>query len=239
VSIYSTLLNNGYGFEGASTPGTGTSFAAPQVSGSAALLLSGCPGLSTAQVKADILSTVDQKASLEGKTITGGRVDVYRATKSCNPGPGTVVDLHTSKFQNPWLSPNNIKIQDGISAGLELCREQTSDVLRATNFGFSVGSVTGIQVRVKGSRGYPLASYLTAQLVKGGQPYGSQQELEFPLGGLAFITFGGTTDLWGGSWSPSDINSPNFGVQFVASGGPTFCTPPQGDEIDYVEVTVY
>jgi len=73
VSIYSTLREGGYGYL------SGGSMAAAQVSGAAALVLSVNPSLSATALKADILENVDRLPSLEGKVITGGRLDVYRA----------------------------------------------------------------------------------------------------------------------------------------------------------------
>ena len=57
----------------------GTSFATPHVTGVAALLWSAEPGLSVAQVKARILSSVDPLPALAGKTVTGGRLNAATA----------------------------------------------------------------------------------------------------------------------------------------------------------------
>jgi thermitase len=57
----------------------GTSFAAPHVSGVAVLLLSQHPGLTAAELKARILSTVDPVPGLAGRTVTGGRLNAARA----------------------------------------------------------------------------------------------------------------------------------------------------------------
>jgi subtilisin family serine protease len=57
----------------------GTSMAAPQVTGACALIWSREPGLTYQQVRARVLSTVDVLPSLQGKTITGGRLNVQRA----------------------------------------------------------------------------------------------------------------------------------------------------------------
>jgi subtilisin family serine protease len=58
---------------------SGTSMAAPYVVGVAALLWSLKPHLTYRQVKEIILSTVDPIDSLEGKTVTGGRLNAYKA----------------------------------------------------------------------------------------------------------------------------------------------------------------
>jgi subtilisin family serine protease len=57
----------------------GTSIAAPQVAGAAALVKSHMPSLSVTALRDRILRTVDPLPSLEGKTVTGGRLNVARA----------------------------------------------------------------------------------------------------------------------------------------------------------------
>lgn len=61
---------------------TGTSIGASHVSGAAALVLSRCP-LDTAELKNAILNNVDPVPSLAATTITGGRLNVYRALMAC------------------------------------------------------------------------------------------------------------------------------------------------------------
>jgi hypothetical protein len=80
VNIYSTLLGNGYGYD------SGTSQAAPQVVGAAALILSRC-SLNTAEVKNVILNNVDSWPSLTNRTITGGKLNIYRALNNCASEP--------------------------------------------------------------------------------------------------------------------------------------------------------
>ena len=55
---------------------SGTSMATPHVSGAAALYAAYHPGSSAAQVKAAILGSATATASLAGKTVTGGRLNV-------------------------------------------------------------------------------------------------------------------------------------------------------------------
>ncbi len=65
--------------EGNSNAYSGTSFAAPLVTGVAALAFALRPNASVAQVKRAILESVDTRAALGGKTLTGGRLNAYRA----------------------------------------------------------------------------------------------------------------------------------------------------------------
>lgn len=72
--IYSTLP----GKNGTSTYGSysGTSMATPHVTGACALYASTHPGSSAAQIKSAILSSTVATASLSGKCVTGGRLNV-------------------------------------------------------------------------------------------------------------------------------------------------------------------
>ncbi|HUQ89813.1 MAG TPA: Calx-beta domain-containing protein [Vicinamibacterales bacterium] len=77
ASTYSTLPDSGYGFL------NGTSMAAPHVAGAAALVLAACPAATAAQLKSVLLATVDPDASLYGKTVSGGRLNVSAAIDRC------------------------------------------------------------------------------------------------------------------------------------------------------------
>jgi subtilisin family serine protease len=82
--ILSTTIGGTYQFF------SGTSMATPHVSGAAALLLSFCP-MNTAGLKDAILNTVQPVPSMTGTTITGGRLDVFGAVRSC-VGPPDVAN---------------------------------------------------------------------------------------------------------------------------------------------------
>ena len=66
---------------------SGTSMAAPHVSGTVALLAAAKPGITVAQVRAAILGTATPLASLAGKTVTGGRLDAFAALASLGVAP--------------------------------------------------------------------------------------------------------------------------------------------------------
>lgn len=71
-SILSTLPWGRYAVD------SGTSMAAPQVSGAAALLLSHEPMLTYAELKNRILHSVDVQPSAQGKVMSGGRLNLAR-----------------------------------------------------------------------------------------------------------------------------------------------------------------
>jgi hypothetical protein len=78
VNIYSTMPNNNY------SSLSGTSMAAPHVSGAISLLWAKCSKLTHTQVKQNILETVDNVPALSGKTVTGGRLNVFHALQKAS-----------------------------------------------------------------------------------------------------------------------------------------------------------
>lgn len=76
VNVYSTTPGNKY------AQLSGTSMACPHVAGAAALLWSKNPTWTYKKVKDTLLATVDKLPSLEGKTVTGGRINLLKALRS-------------------------------------------------------------------------------------------------------------------------------------------------------------
>jgi Subtilase family len=86
-SIFSTLRGGpgeaNYGYL------SGTSMAAAQVSGAAALILSQSETMSVEELRSDILQSVDPLPALAGRVSTGGRLDVCNAIPGCNVPPAS------------------------------------------------------------------------------------------------------------------------------------------------------
>ncbi len=86
VDIFSCLSSAGYGLM------SGTSMATPHVTGAAALILAVDGALTYAEVKAQLLDNVDPIASLAGRCVTGGRLNLAAALPPVPPGgPGDPV----------------------------------------------------------------------------------------------------------------------------------------------------
>ena len=78
----------------------GTSMATPHVSGAAALAWARSPAASVADIRSALLSNVDPVPSLAGVTVTGGRLNAYRALGGVPPAGPT-------KTPHPALSPGH------------------------------------------------------------------------------------------------------------------------------------
>jgi thermitase len=79
----------------------GTSMAAPHVTGAAALLFSLKPGATVTEVRDALLDSVDPVTSLNGKTTTGGRLNITAALKALVPVGAETVPPETALLSQP------------------------------------------------------------------------------------------------------------------------------------------
>lgn len=85
-------------------------------------------------------------------------------------------------------------------------------------FGFSIpvnATITGIQVSLRKMISNPLPNIKDSvvQLLKGGNPAGSNlaNNLQWP-NTLTYVSYGDSSNLWGTTWTPTEINDANFGI---------------------------
>ncbi|MFC1672371.1 S8 family serine peptidase, partial [Planctomycetota bacterium] len=88
VNILSCKLNGSYG------TASGTSMACPHVAGVCALLKGLDPSISYTDLKARLMEAVDPIAAMEGKCITGGRLNAFK-TVLFGAGPYCVLKSHS------------------------------------------------------------------------------------------------------------------------------------------------
>ncbi len=119
----------------------------------------------------------------------------------------------------------------------------TQDILAASSYGFFgiSGSIDGIKVEIEGfgiSSSPPVGDQIDVALTKNGSGLAGSWKIgvTLPNGVINedYITAGGATDLWGTTWTPSEIQNANFGVLIRD----TDILISQLD-IDHVRVTVY
>jgi len=176
----------------------------------------------------------------------------FAVTKS----PQTAVN-DSSAGDLAWSNPDSACIkhsEDGSFAGLGA---GTSQYLKASNFGFSIPSnavINGIQIDVlKGEATdenyyncYDVSAYIvtasgnisTVQNKKSSYQW-SHVSLDSSfsnyISNRPYTNYGGSTDLWGLSWTPLDINSSNFGFAFQALNG----NSSKWAVVDHIKITVF
>lgn len=163
---------------------------------------------------------------------------------SQGPNSGGTFANDASYGTTAWTSPSNAASSNNSYASVLLSSFNSSQYLKATNFGFSIPSgatIDGIVVEVElkaSSVGYIRDS--SVKIVKGGTASGTDKKRSpgvFWPNTDTVITYGGSTDLWGLSWSDTDINASDFGLAFSPSvdTGKTSITA----YIDHIRITVY
>lgn len=157
--------------------------------------------------------------------------------------PGTLAD-DSSVGTVAWSNPSNGASSNNSYATAAFGTNGTSHYLKATNFGFAIPStatIDGILVGIERSRtgiGGGSIKDSAVRIVKGGA-IGSTNKgatgTAWPSAD-AYASYGGAADLWGESWTYSDINASNFGVAISAA----MTIDETGNaRVDHVRVTVY
>ena len=76
---------------------SGTSMAAPFVTGAAGLVKAACPSLSAVEIKRLLMETADPSPALRGKIVSGGRLNAYKALRRCAYAAPTPTPRPTSE----------------------------------------------------------------------------------------------------------------------------------------------
>lgn len=142
-----------------------------------------------------------------------------------------------------WSNPNNSQASDNSYATCILTGG--THYLKNTNFGFSIPSgatIDGIVVEIErhdNSGGLGTTKDNAVRIVKGGTIGSTDKSTGTDWAATdpnTYVSYGGVSDLWGETWTDSDINSSGFGTALSAqqgSGG------PGGASCDHVRVTVH
>ncbi|MFA6532445.1 MAG: hypothetical protein WCT22_00430 [Patescibacteria group bacterium] len=165
--------------------------------------------------------------------------------------PGTTADDATVGSVT-WSNPNNSQASDDVYATMSIGFNGRGHYLKATNFGFSLSSsasINGIVVQIEkkqtNSNGGDAVDN-SIKIVKSDGTIGTTEKADtttsYPTSDTV-ITYGSSSDLWGETWTYSDINNANFGVVFSAAEPwmDVRNTPPQSTTvyIDHAKITVY
>ena len=144
-----------------------------------------------------------------------------------------------------WKDSNNVISSNNAYSTLDPAvgnNSKSSYFLKATGFGFSIPSnalINGVRVQVEARRSSSSFTYHDCVLlVVGGTPQGGDRSTHSELSTAdRYDSFGGSTDLWGLTLTPDDINRSDFGVGYSVF----FDTPADGIDVylDHIRISVY
>lgn len=121
-AILSTVPGNDYASY------SGTSMASPHVAGAAALLWSINPEITPLEMKAILMDSGDELTSLEGKTVSGKRLNLVNALADADPTPSFRLSL----------SPGNQQIVAGETADFSLLVGNLADWMGSVELSVSI-----------------------------------------------------------------------------------------------------
>lgn len=168
---------------------------------------------------------------------------------SQGPNSGGTFANETSIGTQAWTSPSNAASSNNsyVTATSSGTGEWLTNYIKATNFGFSIpggATIDGIIVEVERkaltNNGTQFIVDNSVKLVKGGTISGSEKADTSTkwLTSDTYKTYGSSTDLWGLTWTDSDINSSTFGVVFSADIEKQFKFHETAS-VDHVRITVH
>lgn len=122
-----------------------------------------------------------------------------------------------------------------------------TNYITAWDYRFSVpttATVCGIEVRIeRNAAGLLIGSSITDKnlyLMNAGTPVGSNYASATGWSGTNTIAvYGSNSDLWGTTWTPAQINAPNFGVALSAEMKAGLASLFLTANVDAVSITVY
>ena len=200
------------------------------------------------QKKSNDTITLEKVIDQEGKDWLSNKDRKYPIvidiTAAGPNNPGTIGE-DTSVGTNGWSNLNNAMLEDGTVADTGLTLGVSSYYLKASNFSFSISNgstIKGVKAEAKQMNANSLTTAAggSMKLVNSsGSLVGDSKYCPF-LSVLTYCSNGGQSDMWGSSWTPSDINDPDFGFAEYANQYDAYPTEEQAfPQIDHMRLTVY
>lgn len=140
-----------------------------------------------------------------------------------------------------WVNPNNVKVSDVSYTTVEL-DQQSSERLLCTNFGFTIpvgATIDGVllEVQQKSDQTGVIRDHSVTLTKNGTTGSGSDKATatQWPAS-AAYASYGGSSDLWGTTWTVAQINASTFGALLETDEAGTNVDTAY---IDHVRITVY
>jgi hypothetical protein len=172
-----------------------------------------------------------------GNTVIAGG-NVYISGPVVDSGPRTSTGTATG-----WTNPNNGRTNDGTYATNAIAANATGATETLTGFGFAIpaaAQIKGITVTVERNASATSSIRDNSVLLQKSSTVAAPTNKAVTSTSWSTSdtgkTYGSTTDLWGATWTPAEINASTFGLRFQAKNVNT--TSSRTASLDYVEITV-
>jgi Tfp pilus assembly protein PilX len=158
----------------------------------------------------------------------------------------TMSAVTTSSLRSPsaaagWTSSSNVYSSNNSDASTMIAASGQSANLDVTGFGFNLpagSTISGITAEVEraASNSNSIEDY-DVYLLKAGAPSGNDKASTTDWTTLdSTRTYGGSTDLWGTTWTEAQVEASNFGLRLKARN---LTTSSRTAYVDHVEIRVY
>ena len=139
----------------------------------------------------------------------------------------SVASNDSSVGTKAWSSVDNIKVSDDSRASCSGSFESPflTNYLKASSFNFSIptgATIDGIVVEIEKSERSGLGGVIrdnSVRIVKSDGSVGTTNKADTVTNWStteSYVSYGGSTDTWGETWSAEDINDTDFGVVLAA-----------------------
>ena len=220
---------------------SGTSMATPHVAGAAGLLVSQFPDISNEELKARLMNGVDKKSQLEGRVLTGGRLNINNSLEEDNIAPGAPND-----FRARSTEPGSVVLGWTATGDDHWCGDANGYVLKMSDRPIVEGDAADGQVSFDTARNMPVGSPQTTGQIENNAisvPLSGQEKtyhfalkVQDNVGNLseirttsvtvpaAHVAFEDTLDNDGSNWSAD-----GWAQVEVEGRGKVFTDSPEGD----------
>lgn len=162
------------------------------------------------------------------------------SSSNANSGSTFANEDHGSNVD--WADIANVASADGQMAEASLAVGEISKYLNVSNFGFNIplnATIKGILLEIEKHEISTVIVDEEIKLRKAGVRVGDNKAdtvTEWPSMPDQYISHGGSSDLWGTTWTAAQINDSGFGVSVAVEndGG-----DPGAGHIDHIKITVY
>lgn len=166
-------------------------------------------------------------------TAPSGTISVTASPSACI----NVADIGTRS----WSTLTGPFASDDAYATASVGDNQTTNYLQCTGYGFTIppnATIVGVTVSMERRASDTLVRDAAMRLVKAGTIQATDRSTATNYTTADVVeAHGGTTDLWGDTWTPANINDPDFGAAFASrkagtSGG------TRTVRVDHMQITV-